>query len=405
MYQKGLDVSVALAQADPNNAQAKRDLAVSYERLGDVHLRLGATDKALEMHQKDLDLSVALAQADPNNVQAKRDLAVSYNKLGDVQLRLGATDEALEMYQKGLDVRVPLAKADSNNAQAQRDLSVSYNKLGDVQLQLGATDKALEMYQKGLEVIVALAQADPNNAQAQSDLAYSYRKLGEAYQKAREVAQARTHFERALDVDTKRTLQLPRDARARRDLAVDCERLASLSFTTRDWARAAEFAKRAIANAHAAHRIEGDDVRDDWEYSIDFQLLGNAQAKAGRLKEASQSLEAAIEADPKWAVSHNGLAWLLATAWDASIRDGPRAVALATKACELTEWKDAAYLDTLAASYAEAGQFAEAVKRETKALETPEALGDDLEPARARLKLYQAGKPYHEPQPQPVPSR
>jgi tetratricopeptide (TPR) repeat protein len=306
------------------------------------------------------------------------------------------------MYQKDLELSVALAQADPNNAEAKRDLSVSYNKLGDVQLRLGATDKALELYQKGLEVRVAVAQADPNNAQAQSDLAYSYRKLGEAYQNARDLGQARTHFERALDVDTKRTLRLPRDARARRTLAVDCESLAMLSFTTLDWERAAEFAEQAVANAHAAHRIEGDDVRDGWDYSIDFRLLGAAQAKAGRLKEAWQSLEAAIEADPKWALPQHELAWLLATAWEASIRDGKRAVALATKACELTEWKNAGYLDTLAAAYAEAGQLPEAVKWETKALETLDALGDDVEPARARLKLYQAGQAYHEPKPQPA---
>jgi hypothetical protein len=42
------------------------------------------------------------------------------------------------------------------------------------------------------------------------------------------------------------------------------------------------------------------------------------------------------------------------------------------------------------------------VRWETKALETPEALGADLEPARARLKLYQAGQAYHEPKPQPA---
>jgi tetratricopeptide (TPR) repeat protein len=411
-----------LSGAFVEKASVDRHTAVSLAEMGDLVLQFGeaarpstpdvssgpdagtspgAVEVARRLQERANAIFQALAKADPNNAQAQRDLSISYNKLGDVQLQLGATDKALGMYQKGLDVRLTLAKADLNNAQAQRDLSISYSKLGNVQSQLGATDKALEMYQKDLDVSLTLAKADPNNAQAQRDLSFSYRKLGEAYQKAGDLAQARTHFERALELDSKRTLRLPRDAMARRDLGLDCEWLATLSVEAKDWARGADFAGRAIEHAHAAHRLEGDDVRDRWNYSFDLHLLGVAQVGAGRLKDARQSLEAAIEANPKWALSHNELAWLLATAWDASIRDGQRAVALATKACELLEWKDWAYLDTLAAAYAEAGQFADALKWETKALETPDALGDALEEARARLKLYQAGQPYHEPKPPP----
>jgi serine/threonine-protein kinase len=97
------------------------------------------------------------------------------------------------------------------------------------------------------------------------------------------------------------------------------------------------------------------------------------------------------------------LAWLLATCWDDSIRDGKREVELATKACELTEWKDPVYVDTLAAAYAEAGKFDEAVKWEKKAMEQPGVLGPAaLEQAKAQLKLYVAHKPYHEPRPEPA---
>ncbi len=101
----------------------------------------GAAQAALRLHARALAIREALAKADPNNAQAKRDLSVSYNKLGDVHLQLGATDKALQSYQKGLELSEALAKADPNDAQAKRDLSVSYNKLGDVHLKLGATDK------------------------------------------------------------------------------------------------------------------------------------------------------------------------------------------------------------------------------------------------------------------------
>ena len=56
-------------------------------------------------------------------------------------------------------------------------------------------------------------------------------------------------------------------------------------------------------------------------------------------------------------------------------RDGKRAVAVATKLGELTEWKNPDALDTMAAAYAEAGQFDDAVKWEKKAMEQQRLLG------------------------------
>ena len=112
------------------------------------------------------------------------------------------------------------------------------------------------------------------------------------------------------------------------------------------------------------------------------------------------------DSEAKWdlAVFSNRLAWLKSTCWDDSVRDGKLAVELASKACGLTEWKDLYFLETLAAAYAEAAQFDDAVKWEKKALEQPDVLEPaGLEQAKAQLKLFEAHKPYHEPRPEPAP--
>jgi tetratricopeptide (TPR) repeat protein len=108
-----------------------------------------------------------------------------------------------------------------------------------------------------------------------------------------------------------------------------------------------------------------------------------------------QEFDQAIRIDPQNAEAHNGLAWQLSTARQQEIRNGRLAVELALKACELTQWKNPNHLDTLAAAYAEAGQFDEAIRWQQAALASAEFEQRSGEAARQRLSLYQEGKPFH----------
>ncbi|MHC4426413.1 MAG: protein kinase domain-containing protein [Planctomycetota bacterium] len=117
----------------------------------------------------------------------------------------------------------------------------------------------------------------------------------------------------------------------------------------------------------------------------------------GEFAEAISYFEAAVRIDPNRALAFNDLAWLRATCVVAEFRDGAKAVEEATRACELMNFKKAHYVGTLAAAYAEAGDFDSAVKRQREAMdlltEQEEELRGDFE---ERLRLYQSGKPYRE---------
>jgi tetratricopeptide (TPR) repeat protein len=107
-----------------------------------------------------------------------------------------------------------------------------------------------------------------------------------------------------------------------------------------------------------------------------------------------------LAAKPDSQEALNNLAWLLATCSDATVRNGPEAVRLAERACRLTQFKDIRSLGTLAAAYAEAGRFGEAVATAQQALERATATGQEQMAALCRqlLELYRAGKSWHEPQ-------
>lgn len=94
----------------------------------------------------------------------------------------------------------------------------------------------------------------------------------------------------------------------------------------------------------------------------------------------------------------NNVAWTLATAGDARYRDGAQAVAYAETVCEPPRDKEPTWLDTLAAAYAEAGRYEDAVQTARRAIELAEAggrpsLASDI---RSRLELYEQGQPYHQ---------
>jgi hypothetical protein len=93
------------------------------------------------------------------------------------------------------------------------------------------------------------------------------------------------------------------------------------------------------------------------------------------------------------ALAYDRRAWVWAACPDPKLRDGKRAVESATKACELTNWREPRFLHALAAAHAEAGDFDSAVQWQTKALAFATNPSENQE-QRARLLLYQDKKPY-----------
>jgi Flp pilus assembly protein TadD len=121
----------------------------------------------------------------------------------------------------------------------------------------------------------------------------------------------------------------------------------------------------------------------------------------GRSREAATRYREALKLNPNLAGALNNLAWVLATSPEDGLRDGAEAVRLAERACELTHHGEPLFLGTLAAAYAEAGRFPEAVTTAEKAEQLANDAGLSAVAAKSRqlLELYRAGKPYHEPAP------
>jgi tetratricopeptide (TPR) repeat protein len=125
-----------------------------------------------------------------------------------------------------------------------------------------------------------------------------------------------------------------------------------------------------------------------------LQGRGDAYLNVGKVVEAIADYEKSYKANPKDSGLLNNFAWVLATTPDEKLRDGKRALEMAKEACELTQYKLPHILSTLAAAYAETGDFENARKWSAKAVEIGMKGQDDE--LKKELESYQQNKPWRE---------
>jgi tetratricopeptide (TPR) repeat protein len=139
-------------------------------------------------------------------------------------------------------------------------------------------------------------------------------------------------------------------------------------------------------------------VREQPDSAAALLDLGNWLINQRKLVEALECFRQVLRRDTNSVAALNRTAWILATHEDAALRNGAEALILAQRACQLTRQQDALSLNTLAAAYAELGQFNDATTTARQALDLATQSGQKgvVSIVQNLLKLYQAGQPYRE---------
>lgn len=133
-------------------------------------------------------------------------------------------------------------------------------------------------------------------------------------------------------------------------------------------------------------------------FAVAHYNLGNTYREMGQVNEALFHYNRALEIDPNDTDALNNTAWILATWPDAPIRDGAKAIELAERANSLTRCRSPSVNATLAAAYAEAGRFGEALKTGERALQlaSAEISAVSANSIRTQIEVYRSGAAFRD---------
>ncbi len=245
---------------------------------------------------------------------------------------------------------------------------------------------AANLFQEASSELEILLRLDENNARA-----YSLR--GQLHAKQSEYDLANADAQKAFELDP--SLGLAHYERTKTiydnvDPDATNEPAPSLNQTERFLARGNEL----LTEKDYAGAVESYEhaILADPQSAVAHFNRALARVELAEWKLAATDFEKAVELAPEDVAMLQGTAWFLATCKEEALRDGAKAIALAQKACELSQWKDGPCLGTLAAAHAQAGDFAAAIQRQKEA----QALYTEEEQATYGylVALYESNKPF-----------
>ncbi len=333
----------------------------------------------------------------------------SYICYGNVLERLGKFEEAATYYSEAIRMNPVSARARQGLGSAlahqgrfaeaieHYSFALQDNPASwEAEAGLGLALEAEERFQEALPYLNKLVEHKPANAEAHFSLATALAETGQTNQ-------AQGHYAAALRLDPELADKLFESGKS---LAAAGQPRAAMS---RFWAvlrlrpshvDAHEqlgllFAQQGNIAEALLHFTEVAKARPDAQAHYNLAL---AFAIEGKASSAVQHYRKALELKADWPAALNDLAWILATHPQDEVRNGAEAVRLAERACQLTGQREARFLGTLDAAYAEVGRFDEAIATAHKAQDMASACGQPeiAQAAQERINAYESREPYRQ---------
>jgi tetratricopeptide (TPR) repeat protein len=390
--------------------QTRQAVDRAIECLKDDPRRLASAYVLRSHTQEDVQLQLAdctrAVELDPSNPEVWQARALSYLRQNETQKAIDDFNSLIELDPESLPVRLAVAETLAQIAQydeALKHINLTIDKQPTaaaymLRARLRVQQEKLTEAIQDLDEAVKLAPTEAlpllmraqlyvdegRNALALQDVDRVLEMrpgVPAVRQMRREILAAMGNFTDALRDVEEQLLKDPDDLGLKLELAI--------------YLNAAEQSADAV-------KVYSDVLKVDPQNGAALRGRGDAYLNIGDHPKAVADYEVAVQLFPEDSGLLNNFAWVLATSPEDSLRNGKRAVELGLKACELTEYKQSHILSTLAAAYAETGDFESAVKWSEKSVELGE--GEIKEQLQHELESYRQKKPWREKKTEPAPA-
>jgi tetratricopeptide (TPR) repeat protein len=378
-YAKAIELYEGLLNQGAENGI---ELGRAWRRRGDALLALGKFDAAA----KAFDTAAKIfAQAAPKDADTELSRIASLKGRGEALLGLGKSDDATREFD-----RAAALIGNLNHQQSARLHAKILHGRGNARAGSGKTEEALADFEAAQRILNTQLESD---LEGQLVLARTINNRGVLQRAAGKLNAAASDFEGATKkLAASEIAAASASAKSGSDPGIEADITLLLSDSG--------------ADSLTTERLSGQAIRKDRA-----TLMALAQRNLAYTLMAGKRTDLAVQAFERSTSIFSELvdqqratnlvqqylktiiptAWLYATSED-PVRDGRKAREFAWRACVVSEWKFPFALEALAAASAELGDYKQAVKWQEKAIELGTA--KSANEGRARLALYQSGKPF-----------
>jgi non-specific serine/threonine protein kinase/serine/threonine-protein kinase len=331
-YRRAAEIFQALVTADPGDNEARRGLAVCYERTVGVLLAAGDVGRALTTmrqavdvyealaavaavnrvdlasvyfrsaealmfggdwpaalrnYQKSLSLREALLADQPSNVDNRVRVSVTRSQIGWMLAKNGDPEGGMTHYRAALSLIEPTVAANPLHRAATRNLAAVHTGIGELLVDKGEKTSATQHHVKALALRKAVLKGDPKNAAASRDVAISYIYLAGALA-GTDTANASSNLREGL-----RIIEALADGKPTRDLAIAYHLGTKVRLAEHDFGAAVDMARKGVSTGEIVAAQDPQDIYTRRELADAYAKLGAAHAMQGanpraRAKERAQ---------------------------------------------------------------------------------------------------------------------
>lgn len=217
--QKAVALAERMYAKDATDARARSNLSYVRGLQGDRLRSREQFEEALALYQEAAELARP-PEGTILSAHQRHGLAQTHGAIGQVLIRLGRMEAALEEYRECLTLLAELVKEVPRHARFLNDLAISHERTGFLQQTLGQPEEAVKHFEASIAISESLLAVEPNNAPAKANLLSTLSRLGEIHLARGDVEQARDAFEVSARYAMEMYEKFPQDSSRRRDWAV-----------------------------------------------------------------------------------------------------------------------------------------------------------------------------------------